>query len=229
MKQKTAVVAGSTGLVGSRLIELLAAAPEYTLVVALARRLPSAEARGKVQWRSVEFDRLDQVLSDIRGSEAVPLDAYCCLGTTIKTAGSQDSFRRVDFDYVLQVGRWARAAGARRVIVVSALGADPASRVFYNRVKGEAEQALGALGLPSLVVLRPSLLDGERIEMRPGERLTLKLVRPISGLLPRSVRPVRDVDVAAAMLAAARAESAPPFVESAQMQGAAARLAGDTR
>lgn len=223
MIHKTAVVAGSTGLVGSRLVELLAAAPEYSLVVALARRAMSS-SRGTLQWRKADFERLDKALGDIRGSESVPLDVFCCLGTTINAAGSQDAFRHVDFEYVVRVGRWARGANARRFVVVSALGADPASRVFYNRVKGETEQALGALGLPSLVVLRPSLLDGERTEVRPGERLALKLTRPLRAILPRSVRPVRDIDVAATMLEAARADRAPLLIESAQMHDVAARL-----
>jgi uncharacterized protein YbjT (DUF2867 family) len=223
MIHKTAVVAGGTGLVGSRLIELLTGAPEYSLVVALARRsMPNTI--DTLQWRKADFERLDKVLGDIRGSEAVPLDAFCCLGTTIKVAGSQEAFRRVDFDYVVRFGRWARGANARRLVVVSALGADAASRVFYNRVKGDAEQALGALGLPSLVVLRPSLLDGERAQPRPGERVALKLTRPIRAFLPRSVRPVRDADVAASMLSAARADRAPLLIESAQMHDAAARL-----
>lgn len=223
MIHKAAVVAGGTGLVGSRLLELLAAATEYSLVVALARH-PSRTAPAAIQWRAADFDRLANVLGDIRGSEAVPLDAFCCLGSTIKVAGSQEAFRRVDFEYVVRFGRWARSANARRLVVVSALGADPASRVFYNRVKGEAEQALGALGLPSLVVLRPSLLDGERALPRPGERLALTLTRPIRALLPRSIRPVRDSDVAATMLAAARADRAPLLIESGQMHGAVARV-----
>jgi uncharacterized protein YbjT (DUF2867 family) len=223
MIHKTAVIAGSSGLVGSRLLELLVAAPEYALVIALSRR-PLPSANKKLQTRAAEFDRLDKVLGDIRGSESVPLDVFCCLGTTIKVAGSNEAFRCVDFDFVVRTGRWARGANARRLLVVSALGADPASRVFYNRVKGDAEQALGALGLPSLVVLRPSLLDGERVEVRPAERLTLKLLRPIRGLLPKSIRPVRDMDVAATMLEAARADRAPLLIESAQMHDAAARL-----
>lgn len=223
MIQKKAVVAGSTGLVGSRLVQLLVAAPEYSLVVALSRR-PAAEARGKLQWRAADFDRLDRILGDVRGSETIPLDVFCCLGTTIKVAGSEDAFRRVDFDFVVKTGRWARGASARRFILVSALGADAKSRVFYNCVKGDAEQALGALGLPSLVVLRPSLLDGERTEVRPGERLALKLTRPVRRLLPKSVRPVLDVDVAATMLSAARSDRAPLLIESAQMHDAAARL-----
>jgi uncharacterized protein YbjT (DUF2867 family) len=223
MIRKTAVVAGSTGLVGSCLVELLTAAPEYSLVVALTRR-PLTSSNETLQWRKVDFEQLDRVLGDIRGSESAPLDAFCCLGTTIKMAGSEDAFRRIDVDYVVRFGQWARAANARRLVVVSALGADPASRVFYNRVKGDAEQALGALGLPSLVVLRPSLIDGERSGFRPGEQLALKLLRPMRAILPRSLRPVRDIDVAATMLAAARFDRAPLLIESAQMHEAAARL-----
>jgi len=188
----------------------------------LARR-PIAE-QGTLQWRAVDFDALGKVLGDVRGSETVPLDVFCCLGTTIDVAGSQEAFRRVDFEYVVRMGRWARGANARRFIVVSALGADPLSRVFYNRVKGDAEQTLGGLGLPSLVVLRPSLLDGERKEVRRGERFALAVTRPIRRWLPKSVRPVLDVDVAATMLLAARADRAPLLIESAQMHEAAARL-----
>ena len=221
---KKAVVAGSTGLIGSRLVELLVAAPEYSLVVALARKPKAKAARGKLQWRKADFDGLEKVLADVRGSEAVPLDVFCCLGTTIKVAGSQDAFRRVDFEFVVSLGRWARGADARRFVLVSALGADPASRVFYNRVKGDAEQTLGTLGLPSLVVLRPSLLDGDRKEPRSGERFALAITRPIRRWLPKSVRPVLDLDVAASMLLAARADRAPLLIESAQMHEAAARL-----
>jgi uncharacterized protein YbjT (DUF2867 family) len=112
---------------------------------------------------------------------------------------------------------------ARRFIVVSALGADPGSRLFYNQVKGEVEQALQTLGLPSLTVLRPSLLDGRRTTTRPTERLTLLLTRPIRGLLPASIRPVRAGDVAATMLLAARADAPAELVMSAEMHGAARR------
>jgi uncharacterized protein YbjT (DUF2867 family) len=223
MLSKTAVIAGSTGLIGTRLVELLVGAPEYARVIALTRR-PDGTASGTLQLRSADFDHLDTVLGDVRGSASTPLDVFCCLGTTIKTAGSEDAFRRVDFDYVVSTGRWAHHAAARRFILVSALGADSASRVFYNRVKGDAEQAVRNLGLASVVILRPSLLDGERKEFRRGERLTLTALRPVRELLPRSIRPVRDVDVAATMLAAARMDQAPPVIGSAQMHRAAARL-----
>jgi uncharacterized protein YbjT (DUF2867 family) len=223
MKNRTAVLAGPTGLVGSKLLRLLLDAPEYRKVVALSRR-PIPIESGRLDVRPAEFDSLPTILSDIRGSESTPLDVFCCLGTTMRVAGSPEVFRRVDLDYPLCLGRWALDASARRMLVISALGADPRSRVFYNRVKGEMEQALGALGLPSLVVLRPSLLAGKRSEVRRAERVALRLATRVGWLLPRSVRPIGDVDVAAAMLSAAREDRAPLLIESAQMQGAAARL-----
>jgi uncharacterized protein YbjT (DUF2867 family) len=135
-------------------------------------------------------------------------EAYCALGTTIAAAGSQPAFRAVDFDAVLAFARAAQAAGVRRLGVVSALGADARSSNFYSRVKGEAEAALGALGLPSLVIARPSLLDGERSALgqpaRRGEALALALAlaRPLAGLIPKAWRPVPAERVARALLAA---------------------------
>ncbi len=221
--RKTAIVAGSTGLVGTRLVELLTRVPDYGCVIALTRK-PHQAAQGTLQWRAADFEHLARVLADVRGSADAPLDVFCCLGTTIKVAGSEQAFRRVDFEYVVALGRWAKDAGARRLVVVSALGANASSHVFYNRVKGEAEDALRGLGLASLVVLQPSLLDGDRKEFRLGERVTLAALRPIRALFPKSVRPVRDIDVAAAMLEAARAEHPAAVISSARMQGAARRV-----
>jgi uncharacterized protein YbjT (DUF2867 family) len=220
---KVAVVAGSTGLIGACLLRLLATAPEYRHVIALARRTP-ALSDAKIEVRGADFERIDQILSGVHGGESGPLDVFCCLGTTIKAAGSPAAFRRVDFGYVLALARWAKAADARRFLVVSALGADRGSRIFYNRVKGEMEEALAACGLRSVVVLRPSLLDGPRAQSRPGERIALALTRPLRGLIPKRVRPVLATDVAASLLLAARAGDGPTLVESAQMHGAAARL-----
>lgn len=214
--QKIGVVAGGTGLVGRRLLELMQAAPEYGRIVALTRR-PNENSDAKVQWQTADFGDVAGGLADLRGADAVPLDVFCCLGTTIAAAGSRDAFRQVDFEYVVGLARWAAAVGARRFLVISALGADPTSRVFYNRVKGEMEVAVGRIGLASLVILRPSLLDGARAQVRPGERLALRLTRPIRGMLPKSLRPVRDVEVAAAMLWAARQERPPECIASSQI------------
>lgn len=220
---KTAVVAGSTGLVGSLLLSMLAAAREFRHVIALARR-PLVQPPAKVEQREADFDRLDEILEDLRG-EGDRIDVFCCLGTTIRAAGSQLAFRRVDHDYVLALADWAKRIGARRFLAISAVGADARNRIFYNRVKGETEQALQSLPLRSLVLARPSLLVGERAEARPGEKIALVATRPLRSLLPAGIRPVDAGDVAAALLLAARATVPPPILGNAQMHGAARQLA----
>jgi len=215
---RAAVVAGPTGLVGSRLLGLLLREPRYRRVVALSRR--PLEPVPKLDVVDADYDRLDRVLGSVTSADR-PFDVYCCLGTTIRAAGSEEAFRRVDHDYVLALGRWARTAGAHRMVVISALGADPGSRVFYNRVKGETERDLAALGLASLVIVRPSLLAGDRGEFRMGERLALIATRPLRALLPARVRPIAAADVAQSMLNAALADAPPAVIDSAAMQGAA--------
>lgn len=216
---RTAVVAGATGLVGRELVIRLLRDRRYARVVALARRpLPWTDLRLEVV--DAAYDRLAAVLRGVAGEQR-PFDVFCCLGTTIRVAGSEEAFRRVDHDYVLALGRWARAAGAHRMVVISAVGADAESRVFYNRVKGETERDLAALGLGSLVIVRPSLLAGDREEFRPGERLALIATRPLRALLPAAVRPIAAADVAQSMLDAALADAPPAVIDSASMQGAA--------
>lgn len=217
---RTAVVAGPTGLVGSRLLDILLRDPRYRRVVALSRR--PLEPGPKLEVVDADYDRLDHVLAQVTSVDG-PIDVFCCLGTTIGRAGSKEAFRRVDRDYVLALGRWARGARAHRLIVISAAGADPASGLFYNRVKGETERDLAALRLQSLVIVRPSLLSGQRDEFRLGERLALIATRPFRGLIPARVRPIDAVDVAQAMLDAALADAPPAVIDSATMQGAGRR------
>jgi uncharacterized protein YbjT (DUF2867 family) len=132
-------------------------------------------------------------------------EAFCCLGTTIKKAGSQEAFRAVDHDAVLAFAKAAKQAGTRSFLVVTALGADTRSRVFYNRVKGEVQEALKGVGFESLVILQPSLLLGERAESRPGERAAIVASRVLAPLLrPLASRPIEAHTVARAMLALAR-------------------------
>jgi uncharacterized protein YbjT (DUF2867 family) len=152
----------------------------------------------KLEQHVVDFDRLDSH-ADTFGAE----DVFCCLGTTIKQAGSQEAFRRVDFGYVTEAARIASAKGAEQFGLVSALGADAGSRVFYNRVKGEAEDAVRALPFQSVHILRPSLLLGERKEFRVGERIAEAAMRPLGPLMRgplRRFRPVRAHAVAAALV-----------------------------
>lgn len=217
---RTAVVAGPTGLVGSRLLAILLREPRYGRVVALSRR--PLEPEPKLEVVDADYDRLDHVLGKVTSADR-PVDVFCCLGTTIGRAGSKEAFRRVDHDYVLALGQWARGASVHRVILISAAGADAASRVFYNRVKGETERDLAALRLRSLVVVRPSLLSGQRDEFRLGERVALIATRPFHGLIPAGVRPIDAADVARTMLDAALAGAPPAVIDSAAMQGAGGR------
>jgi uncharacterized protein YbjT (DUF2867 family) len=198
METRTALVAGASGLVGGLLLDALLESPLYREVCSLGRR-PVSKQHPRLTQRTVDFARLE--------AEALPAadDAFCCLGTTIKKAGSQQAFRAVDYDAVLAFAQAARKAGARRFLVVTALGADPRSRVFYNRVKGEVEEALKGQGFESLIILRPSLLLGERAESRPGERAAIVVSKALGPLLrPFGGRPIEARTVARAMLALAR-------------------------
>jgi uncharacterized protein YbjT (DUF2867 family) len=215
------VLAGATGLVGAALLSRLLSDPYTAQVYALARKpLPTHE---KLTHCPADFNRLNRALAAVR-PQAAP-DVYCALGTTIKAAGSQSTFRRVDHDYVLALALWAVRAQARRFLLISSLGADAQSRNFYSRVKGETEAALRALPLRSLVVARPSLLDGHRREWRGGERLALALTRPVRALIPAALRPIAAADVAAALWLAAREQTPPAVLDSGAMQGAARRIA----
>jgi uncharacterized protein YbjT (DUF2867 family) len=192
-------IVGVTGLVGGECLRQALADPCVTRVVALARRPLAAPALGdsKLEAHVVDLDRPETYAAFLT------VDAVlCALGTTIRVAGSQAAFRRVDHDYPLAVARAALERGARHFLLVSALGADAGSRVFYNRVKGEVERDLQALGYPSLTIARPSLLVGQRPELRLGE----EVLKRLGFLLPRAYKPVAASVVAGALLAAAREE-----------------------
>ena len=194
---RTALLAGATGLVGHALLARLLADPAYCRVTVLARRaLAGQRADAKLDWREVDFSRLPDPFPAVD-------DVYIALGTTIGVAGSEAAFRRVDFDAVVDVARAARAAGATRLGAVSALGADAGSRVFYNRVKGETEAALAALGYATLAIARPSLLIGDRAALgqpaRRGERFALGLLSPLLKIVPAGMRPIAAAQVAAAL------------------------------
>jgi len=198
---KVALVAGGSGLVGSRLLRVLASEPDYGRVLAISRR-PLSFDHPRIANRVTRFDTLEQDLRAIRCD-----DAYCCLGSTRRAAGSEAAFRAVDHDLVLAFARLARAAGAQRFIVVSSVGADPASRNFYLRVKGETEDALAALQFPALHIMQPSLLLGSRREWRPAEsaaRLVMPLVNPLLFGRLAAWRAVDAGQVATAMLMAVR-------------------------
>ena len=194
---KTAWIAGASGLVGSQLLSLLLDDAEFGAVVSLGRRQIEL-THPKLVQRVVDFAALDA------GGLAAPEVAFCALGTTIGKAGSQEAFRAVDHDAVLEFAKAALGKGARCFALVSSLGADPRSRIFYNRVKGETEAALRGLGFVSLVVAQPSLLLGDRAESRPAERAMIVASRFLGGVLkPFSARPIEAQVVARALLAIA--------------------------
>ncbi|WP_043308392.1 oxidoreductase [Pseudomonas sp. ML96] len=167
------LLAGATGLTGEHLLDRLLNEPTISRVLAPSRS-PLAE--------HPHLDNPVGQLSDLLPQLAGQIDAaFCCLGTTIRQAGSQDAFRAVDQELVLAFARRARELGTRHLLVISALGADPRSTVFYNRVKGETEEELKAMDWPQLTIVRPSLLLGPRREFRLGERLAAPLLRWIPG------------------------------------------------
>jgi uncharacterized protein YbjT (DUF2867 family) len=189
------LLAGATGLVGGLMLRALLADPSVSQVHALSRR-PLTIDHPKLQAHIVDFSRLPDL---------PPADeAYLALGTTIKVAGSQQAFRAVDLDANLAVARAAFAAGVRRIGLVSAVGANAASWVFYNRVKGELEDALKAMGLAALVIAQPSLLldhrDGLQQPSRLGERLAIPIGRLLAPILPGIYRPVHARAVAQALV-----------------------------
>jgi len=214
----TVLLAGASGLIGRALLDLLLAAGRSERVIVLARRPLALDAA-----RDPRVGMRVGDMPELAASESGVRDVFIALGTTIKVAGSEAAFRAVDFDLVVQIARAARSSGARRLAVVSALGADARSRVFYNRVKGETEAALAALGYDTLVIARPSLLLGDRAALgqptRRGEVAAARLLGPMLGWIPASVRPIRAEVVARAMLAAlAEARPGTRVLSSAELQ-----------
>jgi len=172
----TALLLGATGLVGGLVLQLLVEDSRWSHVVTLGRGTMGPLAPSHVH-HTIDFDNM--------GAHAEHFgcdDVFCCLGTTIKKAGSEEAFRRVDFDYPVKAAHLAHAQGATQYLLVSALGANPKSWIFYNRLKGEVEDALRGVGFASLGIFRPSLLTGERDEYRRAEAMWaigLTLAKPL--------------------------------------------------
>lgn len=211
---RSALLAGASGLVGTHCLQRLLASDVYESVTVLVRRaLPLADP--KLTQIVADFDRLEEGAAGVAAE-----DVYCCLGTTIKTAGSQEAFRRVDFDYPLGLARLSKTRGARRFLMVSALGADARSSVFYNRVKGEVEQAVREVGIEKSYFFRPSLLLGARVEFRVGERVAMAAATLIAPVLIGGLtryRPIQADVVAAAMIHAALLDLPAGVIESEEI------------
>jgi uncharacterized protein YbjT (DUF2867 family) len=198
---RKAVMAGATGLIGKELLHLLLENPSYTSVTSLVRR-PTGIQHPKLHEVVIDFNSLNISEVDLTGA-----DVFCTLGTTIKKAGSQAAFRQVDYTYPLSLGSMAKDSGAKQFFIVTAMGADRTSKVFYNRVKGEVEEALQGLGLSALKIFRPSLLLGDREEFRFGERtaaLVSSFIAPLFIGPLKKYKPIQARNVAKAMVFAAQ-------------------------
>jgi len=208
-----AAILGATGLVGQELVDQLLAHDAYQEVHVLVRR-PMNRFHQKLEEWVIDFDHVTEI-------ELPEVDhVYCALGTTIKQAGSQEAFRLVDYTYPIEAGRELLDLGATRFALISALGAHPNAKTFYNRVKGDAENGLRVLGYDALLIFRPSLLLGERDEFRFGEQAAARVSTVLRPLLRRSpYAPIEAAKVAQAMIHHTLHE--PPgvtIVESKEMQ-----------
>lgn len=208
----TALIAGATGLIGRELARHWTGPGDAVLLLRRAGRAPAGP-------------RLCPLVVDYTALPALPAAdwGFCCLGTTMAQAGSQAAFRAVDLDAVLAFARAAQAAGVQRFALVSALGANASSRSFYSRIKGQAEDALTALGFASLTIARPSLLAGDRSALgqplRRGEHVALRVSQFASSLVPLAWRPVEAGAVARALLRAVQGgQPGVRVLSSAQLQ-----------
>jgi uncharacterized protein YbjT (DUF2867 family) len=198
---RIALLAGGSGLTGGHVLEALLGAADIARVLAVSRR-PLGREHPRLANRIVQFERLEAQLKGLSCEVAL-----CCLGTTRRQAGSPEAFRAVDIDCVLSFARAAKAAGARRFVVISSVGANPDSRNLYLRTKGEMEQQLVGVGFESLDILQPSVLLGWRGEVRPLELAAIAVMPVLNPLLRGKYLPYRGISarvLGAAMLGATR-------------------------
>jgi uncharacterized protein YbjT (DUF2867 family) len=209
---RTAFIAGATGLVGSNLLNQLVDSKKYNKIKILVRKPIE-----------LNLPNVEQVLYDYNNPDTALLhgdDIYCCLGTTIKKAGSQKAFKDVDYEYPLQIAKAGFVNGAKTFAIVTAIGANPDSRFFYNRVKGEIERELRKIPFKRILIFRPSMLLGPRNEFRFGEELGKGFMKVFNFIFPKKYKAVHASQVAASMIDFVnRAGEGITIIESDQMQG----------
>lgn len=210
---KSAIVAGASGLIGSSLYKMLLEAPQYDRVHILVRKKMDVNHPKLVQ-HVVDFEKLQEQPFDFKVD-----DAFCTLGTTIAKAGSKTAFIRVDHDYVISFAEMSLAAGASGFYLVSSMGANPASNIFYNKVKGLVEEDLKMLGFPRLGLFRPSLLLGPRSEKRTGEKFASWMMTALDFMIPAKYKAIHVDQVARRMVeSASRSEKEIFIFESDKLQ-----------
>jgi uncharacterized protein YbjT (DUF2867 family) len=209
---KTALIAGSTGLIGKQLLQLLLNSDRYSKVIAITRQdLP---LHPKLVVLKVDFERLEQFSGSIQGD-----DVFCCLGTTMAKARTREKFYQVDFTYPLQLAKIAHAHGAKQYFLVSALGANKESSIYYNKVKGEIEEAVKQIRYKAIHIFRPSLLLGPREEKRSGEDAAKIFYKIFGFLIPKKYKGIESATVARAMITLASQDDEGIFIhESTELQ-----------
>jgi uncharacterized protein YbjT (DUF2867 family) len=201
---KKALIAGATGLIGKELVALLLSDPHYEQVIALVRK-PMPIQHTKLVQHLTDFDHLEEVSELFRDAA----DVFCTLGTTIKVAKTKAAFRKVDYEYPVRLARLAMQNGAQQFLIVTAMGANRDSGIFYNQVKGQVEEEIRGIGLPALHIFRPSLLLGDRAESRLGEQIGSVLAGILTPFMVgglRKYRPIHVKTVARAMVHTARTQ-----------------------
>ena len=211
---KTAILAGPTGLIGSQVLQLLLQEEAYGIVIALSRKsLPVTHP--KLINLVVDFDHLSGYREALKGD-----DVYCCLGTTLKQAGSMEAFRKVDFEYPVSLASVTKSQGARQFLLVTAMGANKNSSIFYNRIKGEVQEAIQRIGFQALHIFQPSMLLGPREEKRTGEHIGQVVMKSLGFLIPGKYKAIEHSKVARAMVALAGENSIGLFYhDSGILQG----------
>jgi uncharacterized protein YbjT (DUF2867 family) len=189
---KTAAIIGAGGLVGSQLLNLLLNSDEYSHVIALLRK-PLAVEHPKLEQRIVDF-----ALPDSYAFRAD--DVFSCLGTTITIAKTKENFKSIDYGIPLSVAQKAKEGGSTGFFLVSAMGADAGSGIFYSRVKGELDEAVKKLQFAKTGIFRPSMLLGQRKEFRFGELIGKKIMQGLRFLIPDKYKGIQAEQVAKAML-----------------------------
>jgi uncharacterized protein YbjT (DUF2867 family) len=203
---KTAFVAGASGLVGTTLVNQLLLSPHYSQVIILVRSRINLE-HPKLSQLEVNFDQIGNLPLNLSVD-----NAFCTLGTTISKAGSKAAFIKVDHDYVCSFAKKALELGATGFFVVSSMGANPTSSIFYNKVKGLTEEDLKKSGIPRLVIFRPSLLLGLRTEKRAGEKFASWIMKTLDFMIPLKYKAIYSNKVAGKMIEASLQEEKGVFI-----------------
>lgn len=215
MEGKTAIVFGATGLVGNLLLEEMEAAKTYLTIRIFVRQATGITLPG-IEEIVTDFSDRENLAGKVRGD-----DLFICLGTTIKKAGSIANMEKIDRDLPVMVAKMAHDNGTKRIAVVSSIGATPSSRNYYLRIKGEMEQGIIEIGFERTVIVRPSMLLGDRKEKRAGEimgKVMMKTVQPLLAGKMKKFRAIHGRDVARAMITLVQGGPGISIIESDELQ-----------